>query len=150
MKILNNLEFDIKPGAKNFSYIVLNGEKTNKKIEGSYLEFCVKSNDKYLVFMTDDIPGEDTLRIHLLDIGLNLIDFAKIGSIYSTGSFRNPVIESQDKIAFNFIGDTKWIVELLAEKETRLPFISSLKGVSRKNMFSQYLRIHGNPQPELS
>ena len=148
MQILSHREFDIKADANNLSHIILNGEKKNNTIEGSFLEFCLKHNGQYLVFMTDDIPSEDTLHIHLLDEKLTLIDSANIGSMYATGSFKNPVIENQNKITFNFIGNTRWAVELLAKKEMRLPFISSLKGISRKYPFSQYFKVYGNPESE--
>jgi hypothetical protein len=58
--------------------------------------------------MTDDIPGEDMLHIHLLAEDLSVIDSATIGGMYSTGSFTNHTVLSPNEIAFNFIGGHEW------------------------------------------
>ena len=150
MNILNEREFDIQtmPNSE-MSQIFLNGEKTNSVIYGRVLELCVKKDDQFLVFLTDDIPNEDRLHIHLLNHKLEVVDAASIGSIYSTGSFKGPVIESQNRITFNFIGGNKWTLTLLQSKKFRLPLLSSVKGVSRKHLFHQYFKLYSAPKPEI-
>lgn len=148
MNILTGQQFSIEPAQDNMSRIILNGEKSDVLIEGVYLEFCVKTKDRYVVFTTDDVLHEDSLHIQLLDASLNMIDSADIGAMYSTGSFRNPIIESDNTLSFDFIGDTRWRVEVLPEKESRVPFVSSIKGVTRKHHFSQYFKVEGAPKPE--
>ena len=105
----------------------------------------LKTGCKYLTFMTDDTPNEDMLHIHLLNESLDVIDSATIGSMYSTGSFRNCNIQEPNTLTFNFIGGTEWKIEILDNKEFLFPFISLPKGVSRKNMFYQYFKIYSNP-----
>lgn len=149
MIILDNQEFNTKPTSSEQSGIFLGNTKTDKSIDGSYLELCIKTGCKYLVFMTDDTPNEDMLRIHLLNESLDVIDSATIGSMYSTGSFRNYNIQDLNTLTFQFIGGTKWKVEILDKKEFLFPFISLPKGVSRKHTFSQYFKVYGNPQSEV-
>ena len=149
MDILSDHEFSAKPISPEKSCIFLDGIPTHKNIEGVFLELCVRVNQKYLVFMTDDIPSEDMLHIHLLDDDLNIIDSATIGGLYSTGSFENYNLQEPDQITFHFIGGNKWRVEILESKAFCLPFISSPKGVCRKKLFYQYFKLYGNPQPEM-
>lgn len=149
MIILESQEFSTKPTSSEQSGIFLGNTKTNKNIDGSYLELSIKAGTKYLVFMTDDIPNEDKLHIHLLDESLDVIDSATIGSMYSTGSFRDYNIRDSNTLTFYFIGETEWKVEILENKEFLFPFISLPKGVSRKRAFSQYFKIYGNPQSEV-
>lgn len=149
MIILESQEFRTQPTSSEQSGIFLGNTKTGKCIDGSYLELSIKVGCKYLVFMTDDTPNEDMLHIHLLDESLDVIDSATIGSMYSTGSFRDYNIRDSNTLTFYFIGETEWKVEILENKEFLLPFISLPKGVSRKNTFSQYFKIYGNPQSEV-
>jgi hypothetical protein len=149
MIILNSQEFNTQPISSMQSCIFLGNTQTEKSIDGNYLELCIKTGCKYLVFMTDDIANEDMLHIHLLDESLDVIDSATIGSMYSTGSFRDYNIQDPNTLTFHFIGGTEWKVEILDSKEFLLPFISLPKGVSRKNTFSQYFKIYGNPQSEV-
>ena len=147
MKVLTEQEFSTRPSTSDNSYILLDGKQTQKDIYGAYLELCLKVGDRYLVFMTDDIPGEDMLHIHLLGSDLNIIDSATIGGMYSTGSFKNHNVKGPSQITFNFIGGNEWRVDVLEGKVFSLPFISSPKGVSRKHLFHQYFRLYGDPQP---
>ena len=149
MNILSDHEFSTKPVSSDKSCIFLGGAQTHKKIDGTYLELCVKVDERFIVFMTDDIPSEDMLHVHLLDKNLDVIDSATIGGMYSTGSFENYNLQEPNKITFNFIGGNEWVVELLKNKEFRVPFISSPKGVYRKNPFNQHFKLHGNPSPEV-
>lgn len=148
MRALTEQEFSTRPSTSNDSYILLDGKPTQKDIEGAYLELCLRVGEKYLVFMTDDIPGEDMLHIHLLGSDLNIIDSATIGGMYSTGSFKNHNVKGPSEITFNFIGGNEWRVDILEDKVFSLPFMSSPKGVARKHLFHQYFKVYGDPRPE--
>lgn len=101
-----------------------------------------------LIFLTDDIPYEETLSIYLLDGELNYLDSATLGGMYSTGFFSLQVMSAPNVVQFRFIGDIEWSVELLREPEFRLPFISEPIGVSRKFGFSRHFKIQGKSIPE--
>jgi len=145
MIILESQVFKTIPKSPEQSCIFLNNTQTDKVVDGTYLELCIKAGCKYLVFMTDDIPYEDMLHIHLLNERLDIVDSATIGSMYSTGSFRNYNIQNSNTLTFHFIGDAKWKIEILDSKEFLFPLVSSLKGVSRKNIFYQYFKIYSTP-----
>jgi hypothetical protein len=148
MNILTEDEFSTMPTSTSKSEIIFEGKVVDKSIDGTYLELCIKRNNEYFVFMTDDIPDEDMLHIHLLDERFNLIDSVTIGGIYSTGTFENVSVQEPNHISFNFIGINTWTVEALDKKQFCMPFLSSPKGSYRKNPFYQYFKLYGNPLPE--
>lgn len=130
------------------SAILINGEATGKFVAGAVLEGSVQWMNFLLLFMTDDIPYEEMLRIVLLDDRLNLVDSALIGSPYSTGSFSSLRLVEPNSVSFRFIGDTNWCIELLPKPTFRIPFISEPPGVWRPLGFSRHFIIQGNPRPQ--
>ncbi len=137
-----NLADDEVPTAE----IIDNGELTNCWVSGAILEAAVKTDDNNIIlFLTDDIPQEDTLSIHLLDSHFSLLDSVTIGSIYSTGSFSNLQLDEPNQLQFKFIGEKDWKLQLLKNSEFALPFISEPKGVHRKFGFSRHFKIANLP-----
>lgn len=112
------------------SFAVIAGQTSEEALEGIVLEACVQYGNQYLLFMTDDIPFEDSLHIHLLDENLNRADTATLGAPYTTGHFRNLICEDSAELTFEFFGDCVWQVSVSPEERLRLPFISGPKGVS--------------------
>jgi len=130
------------------SEIVLKQSITGRVISGAVLEAAVSWKDFYLLFLTDDIPQEDTLSIHFLDKDLKLLDSATIGAMYSTGSFTSLQLIEPNELTFRFIGDTDWTIELFDKPTLALPFLSDPKCVKRKLALSNYFKIQGSPIPE--
>lgn len=114
------------------SFATIAGRTSEEPLEGIVLEACVQCGNQYLLFLTDDIPYEDSLHIHLLDEDLNRIDTATLGAPYTTGHFRNLTCEDSGEITFEFFGDCAWEVQVLPKKRLRLPFLSGARGVSRR------------------
>jgi hypothetical protein len=85
----------------------------------------------YLLFLTNDVPFEDALSITLLDTSLKVLDRARLGGIYSTGAWRNPVIEGPGRIAFDFIDEKRWRVNVLANPAPRLTLAWEPRGTRR-------------------
>lgn len=119
------------PGSAPRSEIVLNGERTGAVIDGAILEAALSWRDFFLVFLTDDIPHEDTLRIYLLDADLSVIDSARLGGMYTTGAFRDLRMRPPDIVRFRFFGDIKWELRLLGRRTFSLPEIVGVAGVWR-------------------
>ena len=90
------------------SQILIKGEATGKIVTGAILEAAILWKNYYLLFMTDDIPHEEMLSVHLLDKKLNLLDSVTIGAMYSTGSFSSIEIVEPNIVSFRFIGDSNW------------------------------------------
>ncbi|KPZ51819.1 hypothetical protein AN391_03902 [Pseudoalteromonas sp. P1-13-1a] len=97
MIILKSQVFKTIPKSLEQSCIFLNNTRTDKVVNGTYLELCIKAGCKYLVFMTDDTPYEDMLHIHLLNERLDIIDSATIGSMYSTGAFEIIIFKTRTR-----------------------------------------------------
>ncbi len=154
MKILTEQEFSAKKltqtneSEPQKGQIYIDNKPTNSFIDGAILEASIQYNNFYLAFMTDDIPYEDMLHIHLLDKKLNLLDSVTIGSPYATGSFKSLEICEPNSAKFYFMGATQWIISIFPEKQLHIPLFSDPKGVSRKIKFSRYLKITGTPIPE--
>lgn len=123
------------------SFAIIAGRTSKEPLEGTVLEACVQYGNQYLLFLTDDIPFEDSLRIHLLDKNLNRIDTVTLGAPYTTGHFRNLTLEDSGGITFEFFGDCVWEVSVSPQKRLRLPFVSGPRGVSWQNGWFHVLEI---------
>jgi hypothetical protein len=130
------------------SEVLIGGESTEKYVPGAILEAAVSWNDHFLLFMTDDVPNEEMLRVQLLNNRLDKIDSVIIGAPYSTGSFSSLELLPPDRIGFRFIGDCPWEIELLRQPGFRIPFVSEPKGVWRAFGFKRRFIVHGTPRPQ--
>lgn len=129
------------------SELVLDGKPTGKIVDGAVLELAIRWEDFLLLFITDNITHEETLRIYLFDNDLEMIDSAWLGSMYATGVFSLLELQPPSKVRFLFFGDTDWTLELLKEQTFALPF-SEPRGVHRPFGFHRRFKIDGNPKPE--
>ena len=130
------------------SELLVDGRPTGRILTGAVLEAAVQWRDQHLLFITDDIPYEEALRIVLVGASLQVLDAAELGAAYSTGSFSDLSLLPPDTVKFRFIGDTDWTVRLLDKDRFRLPLVSEPRGVSRRLGFSRRFVIDGDPQPE--
>ena len=129
------------------SEIVTRDQQTGQVVTGEVLEASVQWKDCYLLFVTDAIPFEDSLRIYLFDTGWHLLDSAKLGAMYTTGAFSDLELVPPNAVRFRFIGGIIWELELLDQGVLSLPF-SDPKGVSRPLGFTKRFKLHGRPLPE--
>ncbi|MGV2288488.1 hypothetical protein AAHK20_07205 [Trinickia sp. YCB016] len=131
------------------SRIYIDGKPTDATIAGAYLEASLRWNDSFLIFTTDDVPFEETLRITLLDENLSIVDSATLGAPYSTGSFSSLKIRDDDTVEFRFIGGITWVLKIFKGTQLRFPLISDPTGVTRKFSFGCRFKIFGKPFPEI-
>jgi len=101
-----------------------------------------------LLFITDNTPFEEHLRIFLLDAQWKIVDCAILGAMYSTGVFSDLELAPPNFLYFRFFGGITWTLELLDQDVMSLPF-SDPKGVSRPFSFRKRFRIHGHPLPDI-
>lgn len=130
------------------SRVLLDGVPQGPSIEGVVLEAALQWQGLYLLFVTDDIPQEDMLRITLWDQHFQPLDAAVIGAMYSTGSFKLLGPQGDDTVGFRFIGDTDWSVQVLPRPGFRLPLVSEPTGVTRPLGFSRHFIVRGDPRPQ--
>ena len=126
----------------------MGGVPTGKRISGAILGGAVEWDSFYLLFLTDDIPYEEMLRVVLLDAKLDVVDEALIGGPYATGSFSSLELHGTDAVRFRFIGGSPWTVHLLSRRALRLPFISEPRGVHRPFGFTRQFIVRGTPARE--
>jgi hypothetical protein len=131
------------------SELVVSGVPTGKRVSGAILEGAVEWDSFRLLFLTDDIPHEEMLRVALLNAELDVVDEALIGGPYSTGSFSSLELCEPDAVRFRFIGGVPWTVQLLSKRALRLPFISEPRGVHRSFGFSRQFIVRGTPAREV-
>ncbi|SDH43992.1 MULTISPECIES: hypothetical protein [unclassified Duganella] len=130
------------------SELMLNRQSTGVIIDGAVLEVAIRWHDLLLVFVTDDIMHEDTLRIYLFDARLDLVDSAKLGWMYATGAFSLLELCPPNTVRFLFFGDTDWTLELFNTDVFAIPFISEPRGVSKPLRFHRRFQVTGDPKPE--
>lgn len=130
------------------SELLVDGQPSGRVLPGAVLEAAVQWHDQHLLFITDDVPYEEALRIVLIDASLRTVDAAELGAAYSTGSFTDLALLPPDTVSFRFIGGTTWTVQLLGKDQFRLPWVSEPRGVSRRLGFSRRFIVGGDPQPE--
>ncbi len=80
------------------------GEFWGDVLPGAVLERqFVLDDEETLLFLTDDVPYEDTLRIFLLAPDGSVLDGLTLGAAYATGTLDNLSIEGQATISFEFV-----------------------------------------------
>ena len=152
MKLFSMDDLSIRPRQQTAdelprSELILYGETTGKIVEGAVLEAAICWRGHFLIFLTDDIINEDTLRIYLLDPQLDIADAARLGAMYSTGAFSALQLVEPNIIRFEFFGDTTWTLELLDDQSFAVPMVSDPKGVTRPFRLSHRFKLRGDPIP---
>lgn len=135
---------DVPPTAE----VIVDGTPSGCVVAGAILESAVSADGRFLLFLTDDVPYEDALSIHLLDDRLHLLDSATLGAAYSTGSFGGLELRPPRMVRFRFIGEADWTVEILPHPAFRLPLLPEATGVSRSFGFSRHFIVRGKPLRE--
>lgn len=121
--------------------LVVAGAATGCRLSGAILEAAVDVGGKYLLFMTDDVPYEETLTLHLLDGRFRLLDSASIGLAYGTGAFALLELREPDELVFRFIGEVPWVVQLLNGPALRVPLWGEPPGVTRPFGFTRHFVV---------
>ncbi|WP_374568104.1 hypothetical protein [Ideonella sp.] len=145
-------EISVRPVVVNddqppLSEVCVNAVATGQRVDGAVLEAAVECNGRYLLFLTDDVPAEDQLSIHLVDRDGRLLDSARIGAMYSTGSFSSLTFREPNAAAFRFIGDADWVVRVFDQPRWQMPFVAEPRGVSRPWRWRRWFRVEGRPSP---
>ncbi|MEQ0828805.1 hypothetical protein ABLO17_17150 [Enterobacter dykesii] len=130
------------------SDVVLSGKSTGIIVPGQVLEAAVQVNEqRYILFLTDDIIFEESLTIALIDVHDGLKEIVHLGNEYSTGTFADLQV-TDDNVDFRFIGDYIWTLKVSNSPRLRLPFVSDPKGVKRESGLKKYITISATPASE--
>lgn len=155
MRLANELSTRLVRAATTYdspqSEILHRGESTGEFVPGAVLEGAVRWADHYALFMSDDVPFEEILGIHVLDDRFRTVDSAYLGGPYMTGAFDSLTLTGPDTIEFRFLGEATWKVRLLGETEFRFPIFSEPPGVWRpfgfRRRFVVTRELPKNPSP---
>lgn len=156
MKLTHAPNFSIRvitPSASDTipkSEILIAGVPTGKIVDGAVFEAALRWDEYALLFLTDDVPFEDTLNIYLLDAALNIVDWARMYFMYSTGVFSNLDLTQKNTVRFCFFAERIWELKLFPEKRFALPRIFDPIGVSRPLKFFRMFQLNGSPLPQIS
>ncbi|MHA4870441.1 hypothetical protein ACXZ1M_22375 [Duganella sp. PWIR1] len=126
--------------------VVVAGIATGKFLEGAVFEAALRWNGFVLLFLTNDVPFEETLNIYLLDQHLNVADYARMYFMYSTGIFSDLDLAEDDAVWFKFFGETTWKLKLFPKKGLVIPIFSVPLGAHRPFTFFQRFKLSKHAQ----
>ena len=135
---------DITP----LSEIKLDGQPSGVTVAGATLEAAIGCNGLFLVFVSDDVPSEETLRIYLFDQHMALLDAATLGAMYATGAFSGLTIIEPRTVLFRFFGGEAWSLTLRPDGVLTMPWISEPKGSRRPFGLRRRFLLSSAPWPE--
>lgn len=126
-KLLDNiaLQLRVEPTASSAGNyeVLLAGKGTGITVPVQVVEAAVQVDDKrLLLFLTDDVPYEEALKIVLIDLKEGVKEMLTLGGAYLTGIFSDLRIHP-DAVEFSFIGDTTLRVELPPQPFVKIPFV---------------------------
>jgi hypothetical protein len=127
------------------SEIMIAGVGSGKLVAGAMFEAALRWNDYVLLFLTDDVPFEESLNIYLLNADLAVVDLARMYHIYSTGIFSDLDLTVPDTVRFRFFDGIVWTLRLLTEKVFAVPFFSDPTGVHRPFRSTRMFHLHDQP-----
>jgi hypothetical protein len=131
----------LKPDLPPTSELWAAGGPTGVIVSGAVFEVALRWGEYLLLFLTDDVPFEDGLNIHLLDKNLKVVDSAHMAFMYSTGIFSDLDLTQSDSVSFCFFGGMVWTLKLFSKKKFAFPIISDPLSVSRPFKFSRMFQI---------
>ena len=127
------------------SEVLVAGRGTGCRLKGAVLEGAIQWGDQYLLFLTDDVPFEELLRVVLVDQAFREVESLRIGGPYTTGHFSSLALEPPDAVRFRFIGDTAWRVTIARVARPHVPLVSDPPGVRRSLRLKTRLVVSGDP-----
>lgn len=142
--VVLQLEVPVSDNVLGRSRIIAKGRDTGQVVDGLVLEAAIAWRDCTLLFVTDDTPFEEFLRIYLFDPRWHLLDRAAIGAMYATGLFSMLELRPPNALGFQFFSDTNFRLDLLDSASFSLPF-SDPPGVSRPFGFYRRFIIRACP-----
>lgn len=112
--------------------LVVDGKEVGAPIKGAYLEAqFYLINLGYLLFLTDNVPYEETLRIYLVKDDATVIDELEFGYSMATGTLDIIEYSNENIIVFSFIHEANCRLQVLATPEWSKPLLFTT-GVRRK------------------
>ena len=111
---------------KDYDYtstLYYQGRDTGLTLAGLYLHAQFKSDNKYILFLTEKCSFEEGLYIYFIEPYFKILDRAEIGMPYIPAILDNLKIENDHEISFTFYSnDEKWTLTILPTPKRVLTF----------------------------
>ena len=144
LSLVDDLSVRRLPGAKDQPprcQLIVDGQETGSELPGAVFEAAADTNDGWLIFLTDDVPFEESLNICLIDRAFRIRDRVTLVWPGSSGTFRDPCPTGDNSLQFEFFGDRPWFVDLFKSPRFRLPLFSEPIGVFRPFGFTRRFQV---------
>ncbi len=136
----------VGPGEAPLCDLLYNGEPVGLSVSGAVLEAAYEGDGFYLLFMTDDVPQEEGLTIHLVGADFKEVETAALVGLYASGVLRDVVVLGPRQIGFSFFGGGPVLLEVLDAPGFRVPFVPECRGVMRPFGFRRRFRLREIPR----
>ncbi|PCM44932.1 hypothetical protein [Marinobacter sp. ANT_B65] len=87
-------------------------------------------DDRYLLFITDDVPYEETLRIYLIAGNAEVLDSLEFGGYLANGTLEGLNVVGEQSIEFSFIHEKRCRLTVKSDSGWKKP-LTFTPGVSR-------------------
>jgi hypothetical protein len=121
--------------------LFVDGRAAGCDLTGAVLEAAAAWDDKFVLFVSDGIPWEEGLNIHLLDAGFNVLDTITLGWAYTPGIFTGLERLPSNEFAFAFPSATRWRLGLLPRRRWQPAWPRLSPGVSRPARWWRWLEL---------
>ncbi len=141
-------DVELRPTARDPaapSELLIAGHAMASRVSGRVLEAALRCAPGWLVFATDDTPYEEMLAIHLVGLDGRLLDSARIGGPYTSGSFTQLRLEPPATAHFRFIDDADWSVQVWERPRFVIPFLPDARGVWRGARSTRHFKLSRRP-----
>lgn len=135
----------VEPGDGPLCDLLDGGAPVGLSVAGAVLEAAYEGDGFFLLFMTDDVPQEEGLSIHLVSPDFKDLETAALVRVYGSGTFRNAVILGPRQIGFTFFDEVPVLLQVLDRPEWRMPFMGEYRGLMRPFSFTRRFRVGAMP-----
>ncbi|MGS2793396.1 hypothetical protein ACU6R3_17610 [Escherichia coli] len=123
------------------SELCIHGKNTGITIPADYLETAILLDDgRYLLFVTEDVPFEESLELLLIDIKKDIQEHVTIAIPYGSGTLRKMRLYA-NHVEFSYFSDETWRVEVSSSRFFRLPFQDVFLVTRHPFRFSYFIHI---------
>lgn len=103
------------------SEVYLRGKGTGISVPAVYLEAAIQLDDnRYLLFVTDDCPFDESLEIVLIEIGKGILEQSALYVINGTGTFKNLSVY-HSHLEFSYFSHEVWKLTVGQRQHFKFP-----------------------------
>jgi hypothetical protein len=121
--------------------VLAHGQPVGQSVGGAVLEAAFALDGFYLLFMTDDLPYEEGLTIHLLRDDYEYVESVGLAWPYATGHLRDVTVVDKNRVSFRFFDARVITLTVTPRAGWRLPFMPEFAGVFRPFGVRRHMRV---------